>query len=212
MKRFSFLGLLAIALIVLGTPVFAQADTLYRQLEIGMSGSDVGSLQTFLAKDPVIYPQGLVTSYFGSFTKAAVANFQSRNDIPAVGRVGPMTLPIINAQMAAGISTGADVYAPVISNVNVNSNNGNGSAVISWNASESASGVVYFSNAPLTVSENLHSISLNSSSALTDTNFHASQNINITGLQRNTTYYYLISSTDQSGNVSITWPSTFLTN
>jgi len=69
-----------------GLAFTANAATLTRQLELGMRGDDVSSLQTFLAQDVTIYPQGLVTGYFGSLTKSAVSNFQARNGISTVGR------------------------------------------------------------------------------------------------------------------------------
>lgn len=205
-------GLAAFALLVMSAPASARADTLYRQLEVGMSGSDVGSLQTFLAQDKTLYPQGLITSYFGFLTKAAVANFQSRNGISAVGRVGPVTLPVINAQMSGntGINYGGDIYAPTISGVNLGVNNN--AATVSWNTNENARGIVYYSSMPLTVSEQLNSVTVSGAVAMSDNNTRTSQNIGISGLQSNALYYYMIQSTDEAGNVSVTWPSTFRTN
>ena len=52
-------------LFVVATPAFVFADTFNRELSFGMSGSDVSVLQTYLAHDASIYPQGLVTGYFG---------------------------------------------------------------------------------------------------------------------------------------------------
>lgn len=204
----SKVSMIIAAVLVMGAPALASADTLYRQLEIGMNGSDVGSLQTFLAQDPSMYPQGLVTNYFGVYTKGAVANFQSRNDIPAVGRVGPITLPIINMQMANGMGR-SDVYAPTISNSNVNvfSN----SATVSWNTSEQTRGLVYWSDVPLNVYEYPHSVTVSGSIALTDSSLRSSQSIVIPNLQSNKTYYYFIQSTDASGNVSVVPQATFKT-
>src|SRR6185436_15994829 len=91
------------AVFAFGVPSVSFADTLNRELQKGMSGSDVSALQTFLAQDNTIYPQGLVTGYFGPLTFSAVSNFQSRNGIATVGRVGPITLAEINRQMASGM-------------------------------------------------------------------------------------------------------------
>lgn len=98
--RLSF-GIVLVAVIAISVciPLSANADSLYRELQLGMSGSDVSSLQTFLMKDKSLYPQGQVTGYFGSLTKKAVSTFQSRNGIKAIGRVGPATLKAINAQI-----------------------------------------------------------------------------------------------------------------
>ena len=72
-------GLMIIAMFLMILPNISSADTLYRQLQVGSRGADVSSLQTFLAEDPSVYPQGLVTGYFGFLTKSAVSNFQSNN-------------------------------------------------------------------------------------------------------------------------------------
>ncbi len=200
-------GLMVMALLAVATPSFASADVLTRQLEVGSRGSDVGSLQTFLAQDPTLYPQGLVTNYFGFLTKSAVANFQSRNNLPAVGRVGPMTLPVLNAQMALGMSNGASAS---ISNVTIVASSSN--ATVNWTTNEAAKGVVYYSNTPLTTFERENSVDVSGNTAMTDTSLRTSQSVAISGLSSNTTYYYLVYTTDQTGNVSVTWPSTFKTN
>lgn len=201
-------SLMMVTLVVLGVPALTYAATFNRQMEMGMTGPDISTLQSFLAQDPTLYPQGLVTGYFGSFTKTAVSNFQSRNDIPAVGRVGPITLTVLNAQYTGGVTSGSTI-APIITSVNVNANNS--SATLNWTTNESTKGVVYYSTSPLTIYENLHSVTVSGNTAMTDTLLRTSQNLSLSNLQTNTTYYYLIHTTDQDGNVSITWPSTFKT-
>ena len=47
-------------------------------LRIGSRGNEVKELQKCLAKDPEIYPEGEITGYFGSKTKAAVIKFQEK--------------------------------------------------------------------------------------------------------------------------------------
>lgn len=189
----------------------ASAATLYRQLDLGMTGSDVSSLQTFLAQDSTIYPQGLVTGYFGTLTQSAVSNFQARNGISTVGRVGPITMAAINQQMNTGINTGADRAAPIISSLNVNTTNS--SATLSWNTSENASAVIYYSTSPLSMVEAsaTSGVTIGGSSLLVNTNLQVSHSGTITGLQSNTTYYYVVYVRDGSGNENITWPSTFRT-
>ncbi len=209
-SSFDFLlgaGLIVTAMFFMSMPAISYADTLNRQLQLGMSGTDVSALQTFLAKDATLYPQGLVTGYFGFLTKSAVSNFQSRNGLDAVGRVGPLTLPVLNVQMANGMASSAS--APYISSVFVNANRN--SAAVSWNTNEYANGVVYYSTSPLSTYERANSVDVSGNTAMTDTGFRTSQNVSISGLQANTVYYYLIYTTDQSGNVSVTWPSTFQT-
>src|SRR3989344_6668378 len=58
----------------------------------GSSGDDVRKLQEFLAKDKNIYPDGLVTGYFGPLTEAAVKRWQEKHNIESVGIVGPKTI------------------------------------------------------------------------------------------------------------------------
>ena len=200
-------GLMVTAFVILGSPAIAKADTLNRQLELGMSGADVSALQTFLAQDITIYPQGLVTGYFGFLTKAAVANFQVRNGIASVGRVGPITLVVINAQIAAGMGDGG--IAPTIGGVYINTYRN--SATVNWTTSELAKGVVYYSSSPLTTYEHPNSVDVSGNTAMTDAAVRTSQSVSLQNLQANTVYYYLIYTTDQSGNVSVTWPSSFQT-
>ena len=69
---------------------------LTRQLREGMRNADVMLLQELLATDPEIYPEGLVTGYFGPLTKAAVRKFQKKAGIEQVGIVGPKTTAKIN--------------------------------------------------------------------------------------------------------------------
>lgn len=194
------------------TPLLAYADTFNRQMEVGMAGSDISMLQSFLAGDVTIYPQGLVTGYFGFLTKAAVANFQSRNGLPAVGRVGPATLPVLNMQAAGGLGNGgAATGGTAASILDVSVNQGKTSATVSWHTNESARGVVYYSQNPLTTYDNMTSVTVSGDTASTDSGMRTSQSVSISNLQSNTTYYYLVYTTDQDGNVSVTWPTTFRT-
>lgn len=186
-----------------------KAEALNRQLQLGMSGTDVSVLQAFLAKDALVYPQGLVTGYFGFLTKAAVSNFQTKNGISSVGRVGPQTLPVLNLQIATGgMSVGTQ--APMIYSVGINVNRND--TTVSWSTNELAKGVVYYSINPLMTYEREVSVDVSGSVAMSDTNFKTSQSVTLQNLQANTTYYYLVYTTDQSGNVSVTWPSSFHTN
>lgn len=206
-------SVLVVASIFMILPATTHAETFNRQLQVGMRGTDVSALQTFLAQDNTLYPQGLITGYFGYLTKSAVSNFQSRNGIPAVGRVGPQTLPVLNLQYSGGGSSYSNVnsiQAPTISGITTNSSRN--SSQISWYTNENAKGVVYYSTSPLTTYEDWNSVTVSGNSVMTDANFHTFQNVNLQNLQPNTTYYYLIYSTNQAGGVSVTWPTTFQTS
>lgn len=210
-KKIAFASVSALIVIA---PMLAQADVLTRSLDLGSTGSDVSSLQTYLASDITLYPQGLVTGYFGALTAGAVGNFQIRNGIVSsgtpkttgFGRVGPTTLATLNAKMSGTVST---VGAPGIFNLTTSANGS--SATINWTTNELAQGVIYYSTSPLVTYENDNSVNVSGSTVMTDTVFRAAQSVSIQGLQPNTTYYYLIYATDQSGKVSVTWPTTFRT-
>lgn len=62
-----------------------------KDLEFGRRDDDVRRLQELLTKDSDVYPEGLVTGYFGPLTQKAVRNFQKAHDLPQAGRVGPLT-------------------------------------------------------------------------------------------------------------------------
>ncbi len=209
-KRFFLMASFTAAVIV-GIPMLAHAEMLTRQLDLGMAGTDVSSLQSFLAQDNTIYPQGLITGYFGGLTRTAVGNFQVRNNLPSVGRVGPATLSLINTQMG-GSATGTNSLGrgAVISSVNVNTSRNN--AFVSWNTDELAKGVVYYSTTPLVMYEKDPVPEIYGTVASTDMNLCTSQTVSIQNLQPNTTYYYLVHTTDQDGNVNVTWPTTFQTS
>ncbi len=205
-------GVLAVALSAMalfGLVSIAYADVLMRQLDVGARGDDVSALQTYLAADPSIYPEGLVTGYFGSLTSAAVARFQAQNGIDPVGRVGPITLAALNLKMSG--SSGVDTYAPIISNVRASTTAN--TAVIHWTTNEPARGIVYYSPSWITEKETAdYDVDVSGSSAFTDTSLRTSQDVVLTGLAGRSTYYYVIYSADPSGNVQVTWPTTFMTN
>lgn len=73
--------------------------TISRALGIGSEGSDVTALQRYLASDRLIYPEGIVSGYFGSLTERAVQRWQAKHGIVSsgtpnttgYGSVGPQT-------------------------------------------------------------------------------------------------------------------------
>ncbi|MBI2053219.1 MAG: peptidoglycan-binding protein [Candidatus Sungbacteria bacterium] len=70
----------------------AETAKLLRHLREGMTGDDVKTLQAILAKYPDIYPEGLITGFYGKATARAVKKFQEREGVEGVGFVGPKTL------------------------------------------------------------------------------------------------------------------------
>jgi len=202
--------------------VFAAIST---SLDFGDRGSEVTELQTYLSTDANIYPSKLVTGYFGQLTKAGVERFQTREGIVSsgtplstgYGRVGPITRAAINAKLGGGAPTTGDIYAPTIQNVSVNTDN-NG-ATVTWTASESSFGKVYYSTSPIRIS-NIFEVNgafsgeptVSGTLAQYDGVARVTHSININNLSSNTTYYYLVVVFDSTRNVSISLPATFRTN
>lgn len=199
--------------------------TITSQMDLGDKNSEVTELQTYLATDASIYPSGLVTGYFGELTKAGVERFQTAAGIvssgtPATtgyGRVGPMTMAAINARLGGSVSVGGDVSAPVVKSVAVNTDS-NG-AVISWTASESSMGKVYYSTSPIRINNAFETTGafpgepvVSGALAQYDGVSRVTHTVNINNLSPHTTYYYLIVVFDASKNVNITPPSSFYIN
>lgn len=69
----------------------AVSPVFNKDLVLGGKSNDVSKLQAFLAGDKALYPEGIISGYFGQLTKAAVIRFQKKHGLPQVGRVGPMT-------------------------------------------------------------------------------------------------------------------------
>ncbi len=197
--------------------------SILRQLQVGSRGSDVSSLQSFLASNPAVYPQGLVTGYFGPLTMAAVVRFQNYFGIPAVGRVGPITLAKINSLISSGVGLsgiggvvvvpGADITAPTITGVSVSP--ASISATVNWSTDEQSRGAVFYSLSPIQFQE----ITANGAIPLisgtpiaSSVSFMTSQSVMIPNLTPNTTYYYSVFVIDASGNVSVTLNNSFHTN
>jgi peptidoglycan hydrolase-like protein with peptidoglycan-binding domain len=67
-----------------------------RTMRQGMSGDDVKLLQAVLAADPTLYPEGLITGYYGPLTSKAVRKYQAKHGLETVGNVGPKTLKKLN--------------------------------------------------------------------------------------------------------------------
>jgi len=71
----------------------AQAPPLKKKEEFsfGSRGGGVAEVQALLAKDPTLYPEGLVTGWYGPLTRSAVRRFQERVGITPTGEVDAAT-------------------------------------------------------------------------------------------------------------------------
>ena len=104
---------------------YGKCPSLTRALRQGMSGSDISALQTFLASDSAIYPEGTVSGYFGPLTQAAVERLQRKHgivssgnpDTSGYGMVGPATRAVI-ASVCSGSTTPPPSSQPLVPGMN----------------------------------------------------------------------------------------------
>lgn len=93
----------------------AEADfskNFKEDLMFGSEGESVRRLQTILSRDQEIYPEGIVSGWFGPLTREAVVRFQRRHGIePDGGFFGPLTRAKMNALLA---EAGEALAFPVI--------------------------------------------------------------------------------------------------
>lgn len=88
--------------ITLQTKTSSFSPIFTKYLSRGISGSEVSLLQTYLKKDSAIYPEGLVTGYYGPATERAVKKLQQKYNIATTttigfGTVGPKTRAFLNS-------------------------------------------------------------------------------------------------------------------
>lgn len=74
----------------------ATNEILKPGLKVGSAGEDVKVLQIVLATDNKIYPEAVVSGYFGSLTRQAVINFQTKYALNETGEVDIDTAKKIN--------------------------------------------------------------------------------------------------------------------
>lgn len=198
----------------LGSQVYAYT-TITSQLDQGERNADVTSLQTLFADNASIYPEALITGYFGSLTKAAVLRFQALYGIDQVGRVGPITRDKINSIITTGGWTTADISGPAF--YNVTRSQTNTSATFTFITNENTNARVVYNTSPLMFNEgDINSNGFGAIGGLSTNSYNSmatSHTVTLTNLQPNTTYYYTVIATDATGNVSVIGPNNnFRTN
>jgi peptidoglycan hydrolase-like protein with peptidoglycan-binding domain len=204
-------GAMLMLVIVPATTVHAAISS---QMSVGSTGSDVTQLQQFLATNSLIYPAGTVSGYYGALTQNALTQFQATYGIAQVGNVGPITEAKVNNLMASGL--GLNTSAPVMSSVYV-SQVGANSAVVNWTTNEAASGQVFYDVNAVQANEETSAYQVpwiggTQANANNNPSVSNTQSVQLTGLQPNTTYYYIARSIDKSGNISMTLNQSFQTN
>lgn len=94
---------------VVSTSEFIAVNEFTQTLSRGMFSDEVKELQRFLAQNPEIYPEGVISGYFGGLTEEAVKRFQEAHNLPPVGIVGPKTRAVLNETVSSG---GGGVSSP----------------------------------------------------------------------------------------------------
>lgn len=196
-----------------------------KQLKTGMSGDDVKLLQEILATDSDVYPEKLITGYFGPITERAVKKLQQKMCLEQVGTIGPKTMAKINELLREGAGSSGkvppglliapgiqkklcvistpDTTAPIISGVSATSTTAT-STQIQWITNEIANSRVYYSTStPVVITA--------STPVVSSSDYVLNHSITLSGLTANTTYYYLVGSIDQSGNIAIDTEKSFTT-
>ncbi len=219
-RDIAFIGGLVAAIIgimLVGiTTTYAAVTT---TLSPGSSGPLVSDLQTFLATDSSVYPEGLVTGFYGDLTTAAVQRFQCKYSIvcsgdaasTGYGNVGPATLAKIESLQGGTTSSGSssgsiDVNAPVLSWPTVATSST--SATVHWTTNEPAQSRLMYSTTPPALSYDAFA----AMPSVGDPTFDMSSDVVIAGLAPNTRYYYVLESTDASSNVQYGIEHSFVTN
>jgi peptidoglycan hydrolase-like protein with peptidoglycan-binding domain len=188
------------------------------QLDLGSTGSDVTELQTYLSSSPNLYPAKLVTGFFGPLTQAGVQMFQTEQNIVSsgspettgYGRVGPMTILRLNALNGASQPLTSN-QAPIISVITVNS--GQTSATLSWITSSQTRGQVFYDTASLIYNEATgpQQQPYVSGAWVYENSASFSHTITLVNLRANTTYHFLVRSTDVQGNMTMIPQESFTT-
>lgn len=213
-------GMVSALLIVSLLSVQSAYAAITSSLDLGSSGPQVTELQTYLATNSTIYPSGLVTGFFGQLTKAGVERFQTAQGIVSsgtpettgYGRVGPQTRIRINSLLGSGGQASSD-SVPILSTPVVQSTNS--VATFTWVTNEPTQGQVYWSTSPILSDEATgprQQPYVSGTLALDAGGLQNSHSVTIQNLQSNTTYYYLVRSVDNVGNMSMVWPTSFHTN
>jgi peptidoglycan hydrolase-like protein with peptidoglycan-binding domain len=95
------------------TPDAPACVSFAKNLSVGTSGTDVNRLQVFLANQgPTVYPEGKVSSYYGSLTSAAIKRWQYAHGIKVTGILDETTRKAMAC--GPGESSSSATATPVI--------------------------------------------------------------------------------------------------
>ena len=128
--------------------VIKEELRLTKTLKFGMTDGEVKKLQEFLSTMPDIYPEGLVTGYFGALTEKAVKKWQEKNEIESIGVVGPKTRAKLSEVTASNSSGGGSSSNSANSIASDNGNGNSGNNTVGNNGSSNAVGNTSSSTSP----------------------------------------------------------------
>ncbi len=217
-------GAVALSFVIVPTLAFVTASVvsaqsftpITAQMSPGARGAEVTNLQTFIAANPAIYPEGLVTGYYGNLTKRAVITFQGQYGLAQVGRVGPQTLAKMNGIISAGGWNGTtpNSVGTSPSFYNVAQSSGNNFLTFSFSTDRETMARVVYNTSPVMFNEGningdgfgaIGGFAVNSNNGMS-----SSHSITLPNLNSNTNYYYTVIATDASGNISVWGPNNIL--
>lgn len=81
-----------------------SCPTITRTLGYNSKGADVSALQTYLASDKAVYPEGIVSGYFGRATEKAVQRFQASRKIVSSGTPASTGYGSVGARTRAALA------------------------------------------------------------------------------------------------------------
>lgn len=209
-----------ISLVFLAPTITSAAIT--SSLDLGARGPQVTELQTYLATNASIYPEGLITGYFGPLTQAAVQRFQAAQNIVSsgspsttgYGRVGPMTIARLAVLMGSTPQNNVSWDTVPVQSA-ISEQHTNTTVTFSWTTNEPTQGQVYWSTLPIQSDEATgpRQTPYISGTLATDAGgLQTNHAVTVSNLQANTTYYYLVRSIDSAGNITMILPRSFQTN
>lgn len=91
-----------------GTIIFTH------NLWYGLKNSDITTLQQLLAKDPLIYPENIISGYYGILTRKAVERFQIKHGVVSGGTPGTTGFGVVGPKTRAKLN---EVYGGTTSSL-----------------------------------------------------------------------------------------------
>lgn len=182
-------------------------------LKKGARGAEVTALQEQLKALAGIYPEGLVTGYFGTLTEKAVMRLQAQYSLEQVGFVGPRTRELLLKLSKLGIYS-LDTTMNSADEMN-NPKVAPQIFELKSMVTSSTSAYVFWTTNKYTTSEFLYAnttpLASTTPTVSVDGNLSFTHSVNVSNLQPNTTYYYMVRITDNRGNKATSTEKTLQT-